>query len=221
MLEATRRQLSEAGFENAIALAAIKALEDNGLSVGRDKVSVEAADGVATVTTRLPTLIQTDSFVLTVADDVFWTSLEDKMSGFTISQLGEAQMTRVAFDPPALPSALPPPAPPLSPALGGLTLSSEDVSAAAIAGIVVGSLACIALLGAAVYLARLKGRYDKASQNMLMEITRGDEATLERSEVGVPTSRSSLAPSAPQLQATSRASLAPSAPPLQAHFEQR
>lgn len=190
MLEATGRRLSEAeeaAFENIITLAVIQILQDNGLSVARDKISVEVnkAEGLATVTTRFPTATQTQSVVTLVGavdDKVFWTSLEGKMAGFAIAQVGEVQQILVSFDPPALPAMSPPGAPELNVGGQGASTSSE-LEAAAIAGIVVGALAGLGLLGAAAYLARNKRRLNKANKNMLTEIARGGEAaTLERGQ---------------------------------------
>ena len=184
MLEATGRRLSEdeeAAFGKTISLAVLQILNDNGLSVALDKISVEVnkAEGLATVTTRLPTATQTNTAVNLVGavdDKVFWTSLEDKMAGFAIAQVGEVQQTLVSFDPPALP-AFAPPAPPVTPELAGVTKSSSDLEGGAIVGIVIGLLAAMALLGAAVYFVRNKRRYNKANQNIL-KIMRGDEGAI-------------------------------------------
>ena len=230
MLEATGRRLSEdeeAAFGKTISLAVLQILNDNGLSVALDKISVEVnkAEGLATVTTRLPTATQTNTAVNLVGavdDKVFWTSLEDKMAGFAIAQVGEVQQTLVSFDPPALP-ALAPPAPPVTPELAGVTKSSSDLEGGAIVGIVIGLLAAMALLGAAVYFVRNKRRYNKANQNMLKEITRGGEGviTLERGqgEVGPRTSASEVSSGRPR----SPASVTPAATSLDGgvHFAQR
>ena len=229
MLEATGRRLSEdeeAAFGKTISQAVKDILNDNGLSVTPDKISVEVnkAEGLATVTTRLPTATQTNTAVTLVGavdDKVFWTSLEDKMAGFAIAQVGEVQQTLVSFDPPALP-AFAPPAPPVTPELAGVTKSSSDLEGGAIAGIVIGLLAAMALLGAAVYFVRNKRRYNKANQNMLKEITRGEGViTLERGqgEVGPRTSASEVSSGRPR----SPASVTPAATSLDGgvHFAQR
>ena len=218
MFEATGRRVSEdeAAFESIITLAVVQILKDNGLSVAPDKISVEVnkAEGLATVTTRFPTAAQTNSAVTLVSavDDKntssapsFWTSLGDKMAGFAIVQVGEVQQTLVSFDPPALPATAPSP-PPVTVEIDGAISSSEELEGAAIAGIAVGSLAGIAFLGAAVYLVRNKRRYNKANENMLNELTRGDEAaTLERgkSEAGPRTSGSEVTPASVTPAATS------------------
>ena len=219
LFEATGRRVSEveAAFESIITLAVVQILKDNGLSVAPDKISVEVnkAEGLATVTTRFPTAAQTNSAVTLVGavDDKnttsapsFWTSLGDKMAGFAIVQVGEVQQTLVSFDPPALPATAPPPPPVTMELEGALSLEEEELEGGAIAGIAVGSVVGMALLGAAVYLVRNKRRYNKANENMLNEITRGDEAaTLERgqSEVGAGTSGSEVAPASVTPAATS------------------
>jgi len=212
LFEATGRRVSEdeAAFESIITLAVVQILKDNGLSVAPDKISVEVnkAEGLATVTTRFPTATQTNSAVTLVGavdDKVFWTSLGDKMAGFAIAQVGEVQQTLVSFDPPALPATAPSP-PPVTVEIERAISSSEELEGGAIAGIAVGSLAGIAFLGAAVYLVRNKRRYNKANENMLNELTRGDEAaTLERgkSEAGARTSGSEVTPASVTPAATS------------------